>query len=172
MKKTALVICLVMSMVAVATAGLKVVIQDESGGWQEYENSTFTITPSTEIVWGIQDDGLTTAGYYVLGLVGPGSITEPTNVSGAVNASLTDDAVTAAEYGVQNPFISMSLTNSVDGLLYTSTFHCEGEGDVTLYAYDDNFLVADTQVIHQVPEPATLALLGIGGFLLRKRRSA
>lgn len=162
-----------MSMVAVASAGLNVVILADDGSWQSYENSTFTITPSTDIVWGVQDNGLTPEGFYVLGLVGPGSITNPTNVSGNVNVALTDDELMATSYSVQNPFISMTLTNSVDGLLYTSTFHCDGEGDVTFYAINENFLIEDTQVVHQVPEPATLALLGmgIGGLLLRKRRS-
>ena len=168
MMKKVITACLVMSMVAVASAGLNVVIQMD-GSWQSPENSTFTITPSTNIVWGIQDDGITPEGLYVLGLVGPGSITEPTDVSGNVSAALTDDPVMADSYNVQNPFISMTLNNSVDGILYTSTFHCEGQGDVTLYAYNEDFLVEDTQVIHQVPEPATLALLGIGGLLLRRR---
>jgi hypothetical protein len=172
MMKRIVTTLLVMSMVAAANAGLTVVIQDDAGGWQSYPDSEYTITPSTEIVWGVLDDGLTPTGTYVLGIVGPGSITDPTAVASGVTALLTDDAITAADYGVQNPYIAMDLTNSVGGLLYTSTFHCEGEGDVTLYGFNQNYLVVDTQVIHQVPEPATLTMLGIGGLLLRKRRRA
>ena len=103
---------------------------------------------------------------------GPGSISEPTSVASGVTARLTDDAVMAAEYGVQNLFVTMDLSDPVGGILFTSVFHCEGVGDVTLYALDDNFIPADTQVIHQIPEPATFAILGIGGLLLRKRRIA
>jgi len=52
-------------------------------------------------------------------------------------------------------------------------FHCTGEGEaiLTLLDPDDPTHVYDTQVIHQVPEPATIALLGLGGlFLVRRRR--
>jgi len=170
--KRIVITLLVMSMVAAANAGLTVVIRDDAGGWQSYPDSTYTITPSTEIVWGVMDDGQTALGVYVLGFVGPASITDPTVVSSGVTAVLADDAVTAADYGVQNPYISMDLANSVDGLLYTSGFHCEGPGDVTLVGFDQNYVTVDTQVIHQIPEPATLAILGIGALLLRKQRSA
>ena len=105
--KRIVAILLVVSMVAAANAGLTVVIQDDVGGWLSYEDSKFTITPSTEIVWGVMDDGLTDSGLYVLGIVGPGSITAPTVVANGVTAALLDDAVTAAEFGVQNPYISM-----------------------------------------------------------------
>ena len=159
--------------VAAANAGLTVVIQDEAGEWQEYEDSTYTITVGTEIVYGIWDSGQTSAGLYVVGTVGPGSIMDPVAVSSAVNVVLSDDAVMAADYGVHNPFISMDLLNSVDGeLLYTATFVCTGEGDAVLQAVNENWITEDTQTIHQVPEPATLAIMGIGGLLLRKRRRA
>ena len=57
MKKKIIITFLVMSMAVVANAALTVVIQDETGAWREYPDSTFTITPSTNIVWGIMDDG-------------------------------------------------------------------------------------------------------------------
>jgi hypothetical protein len=50
-------------------------------------------------------------------------------------------------------------------------FHCVGPGDVTLMLFDaDTLTVVDTQVIHQIPEPATMLLLGLGSLLLRRRK--
>ena len=52
-------------------------------------------------------------------------------------------------------------------------FHCDGDGDVTINLYDPTgATVIDTILIHQpIPEPMTIALLGLGGLLLRRRKA-
>jgi hypothetical protein len=58
-------------------------------------------------------------------------------------------------------------------LLGDIEFRCEGPGDVILSLVLDGHgieAVYDTQVIHQLPEPAALLLLGLGASVLRKRR--
>ncbi len=55
----------------------------------------------------------------------------------------------------------------VDGII----FRCEGIGDVTLTLMGDDLVtVLDTQVIHQIPEPMSLALLGLGAMFTRRYR--
>ena len=174
MVKKVMVALFVLSMVVSANAGLTIMVRGEDGLWAEYADSKLTITPSTEIEVGIIDDGLTPVGTVGFGLaLGLGSLSDNVVVfQDGVTAFLADDAVTAERLGLQNMFISMTLDQpNEEGLLVSDIFHCEGEGDVTLALIDyETGLILDTQVIHQVPEPATLALLSLGGLLLRRRQ--
>jgi len=64
--------------------------------------------------------------------------------------------------------------------LATISFHCDDNGDVTFSFYDEGSwgeprgtplaVTFHGMTIHQIPEPATIALLCLGGLLLRKKR--
>jgi len=57
----------------------------------------------------------------------------------------------------------------IDGLILEGT----GVGDVVLTLTDQDLIALDVQTIHIIPEPMTIALLGLGGLVfLRKRRAA
>lgn len=58
------------------------------------------------------------------------------------------------------------------GMWITIDLTCMSAGvDVFVVLCDDALVTLDTLIIHQVPEPGTIALLGLGGlFLLRRRR--
>jgi hypothetical protein len=58
-------------------------------------------------------------------------------------------------------------------------FQCDGPGDVTLDLYDIATFaptwdqiepICHGMIIHQIPEPATMILLGLGGLLIRNKK--
>jgi len=60
------------------------------------------------------------------------------------------------------------------GTVYNFLFHCVGTGTVSISLYNglssDYITPDDRVIIHQIPEPATIGLLGLGGLLLRRRK--
>jgi len=56
------------------------------------------------------------------------------------------------------------------GTYWTSEFHCDGPGIVVITLLDTDGVVLDTITVSQIPEPMTVALLGLGGLFLRRRK--
>jgi hypothetical protein len=66
-------------------------------------------------------------------------------------------------------------THAPGGTEFDLAYHCSGTGDVLIQLFDSNVgydpaSAQDTIIVHQIPEPITLTLLGLGGLLLRRRK--
>ena len=83
------------------------------------------------------------------------------------------------ESGAVSPPPGLVMTPGIANPLGTISFHCDNPGLVTIDMFDVwTTDIAWAQVvptyhsliIHQIPEPATIALLCFGGLLLRKKK--
>jgi hypothetical protein len=180
MMKKFLVLALVLGMAGLAGAGLLISVNGQDAGPE------ITITPSTWITLDIMLDPTTNVMGYDLGarMAGPGSTdTGNVQIAGFGKTWLLAPAIvsnTAAEFRWTAGDIPMfGGTGQTGGkILDQLLFHCDGKGDVTitLWSYlttvngvDFGNVALDTLTIHQIPEPITMVLLGLGGLFLRKR---
>ena len=157
-----------------------------------------TINVSDELILDIYTDSVITAGmpgdgeWFLMCDVNKGTIsggTPDATLLGMGNSLSIYDTKAASNWDIADPqdgvggyiwpaYIPMNNT-IYDGIL----FHCEGEGDavVTLVSgvsvvptegdpYVEVTGTWDEVVIHQIPEPMTMALLGLGGLALIRRR--
>jgi len=83
----------------------------------------------------------------------------------------------AGEEGMGGYIVNTVGPISTGGTIFDGIIlHCDAPGDVMvkLYMVPDEFdrvILVDEAVIHQIPEPVTIALLGLGGLFLRRRMS-
>jgi hypothetical protein len=63
-----------------------------------------------------------------------------------------------------------TTTTKLPGAVWMVDLHCEKEGNVYIELYDRDVVLQDTATIIQLPEPMTIALLGLGGLFLRRRK--
>lgn len=145
-----------------------------------------TLQPSDTI----EIDLITDVGLYgidaIVDIEGPGSLDLTGNTAQASagygwDASLSfDPAVlpTGVEFGYGN------FSGNNGPIVLPLIFHCDGPGDVlltfrngTAFGGTSDFSFGSVPIegqilIHQIPEPMTLSLLGLGGLgLLRRRRA-
>jgi hypothetical protein len=188
--KKLLVLALVLSLATMANAALT--LQINVTGGVENPDGSYTLMPSDHLTIAISTPGgvLTDADqgdYLMLSDVGLGAISGGVIENSAtwwVN-TLFDGAVAAGApvpAGMDGVWGSVGIftgfTIPAGSVLFTLIdFHCEGEGDtvISIYTNDWNNIpgpeqLLDTVVIHQIPEPMTMALLGLGGLFLRRRK--
>ena len=101
------------------------------------------------------------------------------NVMGALPGiqAWAPDGMNGSFGGYLGPMVGPPVAGTV---LYDDfLFHCEAAGDATIELWELadvgggnwalNTLV-DSVVVHQIPEPMTMVLLGLGGLFLRRRK--
>jgi len=108
-----------------------------------------------------------------LGVKGPGSLGGLGTLH--VPPSPAGGFIDYGSYGGYNRYIGFRMSTDTNaaaaGVWWDDEFHCDGPGIVTIALIDTSSLaVLDTITVTQIPEPMTVALLGLGGLFLRRRK--
>jgi hypothetical protein len=183
MMKKLLVLTLVLGMASLAGATLTLTA-----------DGPLELLPSESIVLCLVGDGAEVNFTGFITVEGPGSIDGAEVLYVGSLSSYKDAEDLAPDFGMPGAaeviemfagFLGLPLTDVsgwelVDGaippaptaglLISGILFHCEGEGDAIVTVWDANFGVMDQITIKQIPEPMTMALLGLGGLFLRRRK--
>ena len=174
-----LILTVVLGMASMANAGLSLVVGGVESG------ATITIA-DTDTIWiGVYDD--TGGAQYGAGVIiaedggvaeAGGSWTGGNNyyVPPATPGGYSVPVGYSPTYGDIWYLIDQAATTVMPGIGLQADyeFHCDILGDsVTILLTDPllgNGAIYDTLTIHQIPEPITMALLGLGGLFLRRRK--
>ena len=186
--KKLLVLMLVLGIASLAPAALQISVD----GNPDPVDSQINIAPSQHLVLDVHTtETLPFQGTYLMLVVNAaeGTLSGGEATQGGLSGDLNFYALTFAyyagltDYYNSNPVLS-AVAGSVadsgelvtfDGKIYDLIdFHCEGPGDalVSLYSSPDSaaWQFEDAVLIHQIPEPATMVLLGLGALVLRRKK--
>lgn len=187
--KKVVTLMLILGMASVASAGLQISVD----GVQEPVDSEIFLRPSETVELDIWLDapinpfeGVTwalvasTADATISGGVAIDGILTNNTVNGLTSAAPTVIPPAGAEGVWGSAFnISTSPGGAVGDVIVDSIiFHCEWQPNdviIGLFAVTEDVEMdwaeaLDTVTIHQIPEPATICLLGLGGLALLRRR--
>lgn len=181
--KKLLVLALVLAMAGVANA--TIIIQ--AGGVDDPPETEVTILVDETIYIGLYAQETRGQGQRLLGVL----IGDETHTG----AGTVDLSQAILDYAGEGSFIEMiddptglftgqivntSLTDTVTPivdplgqLVSKIVFTATAAGDVVLQyisSVEGDDMIMDSQVIHIIPEPMTIGLLGLGGLLLRRRK--
>lgn len=168
--KKLLVLALVLSLSSMASATMVLTVNGQTAGRE------ITLEPSDIITLGMSSDigGTPAFGlYYIDVLKAEKPFYTLSNVhmmaaagdKGAVIGPYTFDVYDEYEITVASTTGQNAPGSQVEG-----TFHCDGIGNVNIVLWDAAGNILDELTIIQVPEPATIAMLGLGGLALLRRR--
>jgi len=164
MMKKVLALVMVLSMAGLASAGLQLTVDGVA-------QSEITVLVGTEMMIGIQNDQGADQYNAALILSGEGSWTGV-----ATNKPLPQaqgwERIGVVE-GMGDVWFAWFAQPVVDklpaGVIGEVQFKCRDMGDAIIVLTDDSLNQLGQLTIHQIPEPMTLSLLGLGALVLRRR---
>jgi hypothetical protein len=186
MMKKLLVLLILVGLTAMASAALQISVNGEKNPLDS--EIWVDPVPSGMLVLDIWTDARIAAGLNEV----PGwqliVLIDKASIYGGVSKYPTEPGVTiyddiggmgyAAEPGHNGVWGMIAITGVIPEITAGSViydeinFHCEAPGDAIVKLYVGDWVtwtLADSVVIHQ-PEPMTVALLGLGGLFLRRRK--
>lgn len=170
--KKLLALLLVLGMASMANAAISFSnspMGQDAASYVPAVSSEITLEEPSQTIWiGVNWDGMPGGFDGFVNISGPGALT-----GGLVNfyENMIGYAFPYGDgIGVYNSTPSGTV-GPLEGVQFGFEFHCTDIGEVDVVVSDLAGGVLDVLTIHQIPEPLTLSILGLGGLgLLRRRR--